>query len=145
MTTQQQNIAPSDGENYLNTRDFVAYLDEWNISKPFNHFVIDDFLRNDVITDVVKEFPDFDNESWKLYNNAIEIKKLLNHWDKFGPQTYRLFQYLNSREFISKLEALTQCELYADFGLNGGGLHTHKQGGKLNMHLDYSIHPKLND
>jgi len=102
-------------------------------------------LRNDVITDVVKEFPDFDNESWKPYNNAIEIKKVLNNWDKFGPQTYRLFQYLNSREFISKLEALTQCELYADFGLNGGGLHTHKQGGKLNMHLDYSIHPKLND
>ena len=31
-----------------------------------------------------------------------------------------------------------------DIGLNGGGWHIHKTGGKLNMHLDYSIHPKLN-
>jgi Rps23 Pro-64 3,4-dihydroxylase Tpa1-like proline 4-hydroxylase len=24
-----------------------------------------------------------------------------------------------------------------------GGLHTHARGGKLNVHLDYDIHPKL--
>jgi glutamyl-tRNA synthetase len=28
--------------------------------------------------------------------------------------------------------------------LHGGGLHCHKAGGKLNTHLDYSLHPKLN-
>jgi hypothetical protein len=33
--------------------------------------------------------------------------------------------------------------LYADPGLNGGGWHTHSPGGKLNTHLDYSLHPKL--
>ena len=33
--------------------------------------------------------------------------------------------------------------MYPDFGLNGGGLHTHRSGGKLNAHLDYSLHPKL--
>ena len=30
-----------------------------------------------------------------------------------------------------------------DIGLNGGGWHTHKRGGKLNTHLDYSLHTKL--
>ena len=34
--------------------------------------------------------------------------------------------------------------LYPDQGLNGGGMHTHSNGGKLNYHLDYDIHPKLN-
>lgn len=34
-------------------------------------------------------------------------------------------------------------QLYSDNGLNGGGWHTHKRGGKLNTHLDYSLHPKL--
>ena len=31
----------------------------------------------------------------------------------------------------------------SDPGLNGGGLHIHTKGGKLNTHLDYSLHPKL--
>jgi len=33
--------------------------------------------------------------------------------------------------------------LYSDLRLNGAGWHIHKSGGKLNTHLDYSIHPKL--
>ena len=38
---------------------------------------------------------------------------------------------------------LDNTPLFADSGLNGGGWHIHKQGGKLNTHLDYSLHPKL--
>ena len=34
-------------------------------------------------------------------------------------------------------------KLYPDYGLHGGGYHIHKKGGKLNLHKDYSIHPKL--
>jgi Rps23 Pro-64 3,4-dihydroxylase Tpa1-like proline 4-hydroxylase len=136
------------GSNFLNTcylkeLNFQDYKKEWAESKPFNHIVIDNFLSKEVSEAVVREFPKFDSDSWRIYNNAIEIKKLLNHWDKFGEETYKLFNYLNSREFISQLETLTDCDLYADFGLNGGGLHTHKCGGKLNTHLDYSLHPKL--
>ena len=129
--------------NFLNAINLENYKKQWTESKPFNHIIIDNFLNAIISQDVAKEFPNFESDSWKLYNNAIEIKKLLNHWDKFGPQTYKLFNYLNSREFISQLEKLTDCDLFADFGLNGGGLHTHKRGGKLNTHLDYSIHPKL--
>ncbi|MBM4317734.1 MAG: 2OG-Fe(II) oxygenase [Deltaproteobacteria bacterium] len=129
--------------SFLNRIDIQNYKNEWAESKPFNHIVIDNFLSNRTIEAVVNEFPNFDSGFWRIYNNAIEVKKLLNHWDKFGAETYKLFNYLNSREFISKLEILTGCDLYADFGLNGGGLHTHKRGGKLNAHLDYSIHPKL--
>ena len=33
--------------------------------------------------------------------------------------------------------------LIPDIGLHGGGLHFHPPGGKLNVHKDYSIHPKL--
>jgi len=139
------NIAPKNKveTSFLNPIDIQNFKNKWVESKPFNHIVIDNFLSNHTIEAVVDEFPNFDSESWRLYNNAIEVKKLLNHWDKFGAETYKLFTYLNSREFISQLELLTGCDLYADFGLNGGGLHTHKRGGKLNTHLDYLIHPKL--
>lgn len=127
----------------LNLSNIEALKNEWVMSKPFNHIVVEDFLDKQTAQAIVKEFPDFENDSWKLYNNAIEVKKLLNHWDKFGPETYRLFTYLNSHEFIAQLELLTECRLFPDYGLNGGGLHTHGQGGKLNVHLDYSIHPKM--
>jgi hypothetical protein len=50
---------------------------------------------------------------------------------------------LNSQALIQQLEVFTECNLYPDYGLNGGGLHSHSSGGKLNTHLDYSIHPKL--
>lgn len=126
-----------DNLNFMNLKTGFA------AAKPFSHVVIDNFLKKDIALEVASEFPDFNSEVWRVYNNAIEIKKLLNHWDKFGPTTYRLFNYLNSREFVSKLEVLTECELFPDFGLNGGGLHSHARGGKLNTHLDYSLHPKL--
>jgi hypothetical protein len=76
---------------YLNDINLLKYKNKWTESKPFNHIVIDNFLSNCIAEAVVKEFPDVDSESWRLYNNAIEIKKLLNHWDKFGPETYKLF------------------------------------------------------
>jgi Rps23 Pro-64 3,4-dihydroxylase Tpa1-like proline 4-hydroxylase len=119
------------------------FTDSFLGAEPYHHVVLDNFLREEIATAVAAEFPPFEHDAWRVYNSAIEVKKLLNHWDKFGPETYRLMCYLNSREFVEKIEALVGCRLYADFGLNGGGLHSHKRGGKLNVHLDYSIHPKL--
>lgn len=130
------------GVDLVNYPSFEPFVEQWR-AEPFDHVVLENFLTNETAEAVVREFPDFDSEDWRIYNNAIEVKKLLNHWDKFGPKTYRLFTYLNSPEFVKKLEVLVGCELFADFGLNGGGLHAHKRGGKLNTHLDYSIHPKL--
>jgi Rps23 Pro-64 3,4-dihydroxylase Tpa1-like proline 4-hydroxylase len=127
-----------------NTRyfDLSPYRQKWLTAHPFPHLILDDFLDSNVAFKIVDEFPSFGDESWRVYNNVLEIKKILNHWDKFGPYTYRLFDYLNSAQFISILEKIVDCRLYADPGLNGGGLHTHSAGGKLNVHLDYSIHPK---
>ena len=33
--------------------------------------------------------------------------------------------------------------MYPDYGLHGGGWHMHGTGGNLNVHKDYSVHPKL--
>ncbi len=136
-------VLTSNTEQYTTPRDYAALRERWQASQPFHHLVLDQFLREEILASVVAEFPDFDGDAWRRYENAIEIKKLQNHWDKFGPTTYRLFTYFNSRAFIDQLELLVGCKLYADYGLNGGGLHSHKRGGKLNTHLDYSIHPKL--
>lgn len=98
--------------------------------------VIDDFLSN--ADEIAEEFPDFSSNVWHEYNNSIEIKKTCNDWNAFGPATYRAITYLLSPEFCAKLG-----DVQPDYGLHGGGLHSHARGGKLNVHLDYDIHPKL--
>ena len=88
--------------------------------------------------------PDFDSDIWHEYGNAIEVKKFCNNWNAFPSLTYRAFSYLNSNDFVTFLgKTLFENDiLSSDFGLNGGGWHIHSRGGKLNTHLDYSLHPK---
>lgn len=114
------------------------------LNYPFYHQVIDNFLDLNKAKEIEKEFPDYNSNVWFYYNSPLENKKSCNNWYHFGPETYRTLCFLNSKEFISQLEKITGIKkLYPDIGLHGGGLHIHGTGGKLNVHLDYSIHPKL--
>ena len=113
---------------------------------PFDHVVIDGFFVTDFANKLAEEFPGFDSDIWLRYNNPIEIKKVCNDWNVFPRNTYSIFSYFNSPDWLNYLSTklLAGKPLYADNGLNGGGWHVHKRGGKLNTHLDYSLHPKLN-
>lgn len=122
---------------------WLPNFSSWESNEPFDHLIVDDFLPHDVLDGVVNEFPPFDNTVWYQYNNPLEVKRVHNNWNEFGPVTYKLFSYLNSDEFLTAVEFLPECALYPDPGLHGGGLHIHARGGKLNVHQDYSIHPKL--
>ena len=123
--------------------NFEALVDQFRSAEPYDHLVIDDFFSPEVAEGLVAEFPTFDSNVWWEYNNPIEIKKACNIWDKFPRVTYSVFDYLNSPEFVNRMSVLVGEQLYFDPGLHGGGWHTHRPGGKLNTHLDYSIHPKL--
>jgi Rps23 Pro-64 3,4-dihydroxylase Tpa1-like proline 4-hydroxylase len=110
---------------------------------PFPHVVIDDFFEPEVARALEQDIVPADDPLWMEYSNPIEEKRALNHWDRFPPVTYRVFAYLNE-EFLQPLRELTGLSsLSSDVGLHGGGWHLHGRGGKLNVHLDYSIHPKL--
>ena len=111
--------------------------------EPFDHLIIDDFFPDDIANKLYSEFPDFDDEVWFNYKNKIEDKKLLTDWRKFPKYTYQAFSFLNSNVVLDTLRNMTNCQLYADNGLHGGGWHIHANGGKLNPHLDYSLHPML--
>jgi hypothetical protein len=123
--------------------DWRGLRDSFQSAQPFPHVVIDDFFEPPVAEALERDIPAFDDASWWQYSNPIEEKRALNHWDRFPPATYRAFSYLNAA-FIPHLDELTGiAELRADVGLHGGGWHLHGRGGKLNVHLDYSVHPKL--
>lgn len=112
--------------------------------EPFDHWIIDDFFPLDKAQKITQNFPDYDDERWYFYENAIENKKTLQHWLRFPPEIYQILQDLCSNDFIEFIKSMTGIEkLYPDYGLHGGGLHIHGRGGNLNIHKDYSIHPKL--
>lgn len=130
---------------FVNPERIAAAFNSFRAAWPFDHVVIDDFFEPETAAALSAEFPASDSEVFNgRYENAIEIKRTCNIWDRFGPVTYTVLHYLNSPEFVSMLARATGNDrLYADPGLHGGGLHTHPPGGMLNVHLDYSLHPKL--
>lgn len=130
---------------FINKRALIKSLENFNGALPFNHCVIDNFFKKNIALSLEKEFPNFNSNIWHQYNNPIEVKKVCNDWNIFPKLSYQVFAYLNSSDFISIIESSLSegIKLFSDIGLNGGGWHIHARGGKLNTHLDYSIHPKL--
>jgi len=130
---------------FIDKNNLLKSLDTYAKEGPFDHCVIDNFFPKKIAKELEKEFPSFNSEIWHKYENAIEIKKTCNNWNVFPPLTYQVFNFLNSEEFTSLIskKILKDKKLFSDVGLNGGGWHIHKKGGKLNTHLDYSLHPKL--
>lgn len=110
---------------------------------PFDHIIIDNFLDASIASKLSEEFPDFNSHLWHDYNNVLEVKKTMNFWDRFPPTTYEFFWTLCSKEFTDVISEKFNANLLADIGLNGGGWHIHGNGGKLNVHKDYSLHPKI--
>ncbi|XDZ70233.1 2OG-Fe(II) oxygenase [Alphaproteobacteria bacterium LSUCC0744] len=128
----------------INTDALKNAAEEWLEATPFPHFHVDNFFEPNIAEQLEAEMPDFNSDVWHEYGNAIEVKKVCNNWNAFPSLTYQVFAYLNSNDFVTFLgKTLFENDiLSSDFGLNGGGWHIHSRGGKLNTHLDYSLHPK---
>lgn len=126
--------------------DWERLREEFLNAEPFNHVVIDNFLVSEIADIVSEEFPCIDDPSLYSLKNPLENKRTLNVWDKFPPTTYKLFNLFGRDEFLTILRNFLQTEhIWFDYGLNGGGWHLHGRGGNNNIHLDYNIHPKLNE
>ncbi len=128
---------------YINIDQVVAKIRDFKDNKPFSHTIVDNFFKEETAIAASNSFPAYDSEKWHVYKNAIEHKKTMNNWNEFNALQYKIFLELNSPQFVAILEELTNNKLFTDSGLHGGGLHIHSDGGNLNPHLDYSIHPKV--
>ena len=134
-----------DISDFIDVENLKSKIAEYGTNPPFDHVIIDGFFHENIAKELEKEFPEFDSEIWHGYENPLEIKKLCNTWNSFPTVTYKAFSLLNSKSFVEILSTnlLSGKDLFSDSGLNGGGWHIHKKGGKLNTHLDYSLHPKM--
>ncbi len=126
----------------INFKKIETALKKFKNNQPFDHCVVDGFFDLKTARLIEKDFPNYEDPVWFEYNNPLEHKKALNDWNKFPALTYKVFMILNSPKMIKLLEKYIGVNLFPDSGLHGGGWHMHGQGGNLNPHFDYSIHPK---
>ena len=130
---------------YINFINLNRSLNNFTSKKPFPYTIVDNFFKKNIAIKLSKEFPDYTDKSLHEYKNYCEIKKSSNNWNLFPPLTYKIFSILNSNS-ITKIisKKLRIGKIFADYGLNGGGWHLMNNAGRLNPHLDYSLHPKIN-
>jgi len=130
-------------QNYL--KDLaIKHSQAYSQAQPFPHIVIDNFLPEFVLEDVLKEFPKVDSIDWQKFDAPTEKKLATKHEQQIGDNTSLLLYQLNSSVFINFLETLTGIDgLIPDPHFVGGGLHQIERGGYLKMHVDFNQHTKL--
>jgi len=124
--------------------DFNKLSSEFQNAEPFPHVVIDNFFPPELAEELAASFPSFGEDFWYVYKNPIEDKLACNIPEHMPTRINEVLGELNKDQFLKSLTDLTGIEdLKADHGLHGGGMHCIKKGGKLDIHIDYSIHPTL--
>lgn len=124
--------------------DIPELHDEFINAKPYEHVIIPNFFKEDVAKQLIHEFPDPKDPSfsWKHYDNPIEQKYALNEFTESLPHTQCVFNTLQSDAVVDYISKITGIEkLESDPYFHGAGIHAYPTRGKLDMHLDYSIHP----
>ncbi len=117
--------------------------EQYQGASPFPHIVLDDFFPTDVEAAAEAEFPPFDASVWLSYTHVNERKFANKDSTTWGPTLKLILSDLQSPRFVQFLRDLTGIEtLIIDESLEGGGLHQTARGGFLNMHADFTVHPK---
>ena len=114
-------------------------------AEPFAHIVLDNFLPEHLINDVLKHFPQELTGAEVLYEKGYKglHKRQINPND-CDPYIKSVFNFFNSAPMLQFFESLTSIEgLIPDPYFTGGGLHETKKGGLLGVHADFRINKKL--
>jgi Rps23 Pro-64 3,4-dihydroxylase Tpa1-like proline 4-hydroxylase len=105
------------------------------INDPFPHVIIDDFIPVVEIDNILAEWP-------KKMGSISKDTSIKRFSTRLPTAAKRLVRWLNSKEFIARLESITGIpNLIPDKKLRGGGLHEIRRGGFLGMHVDFNQLP----
>ena len=142
LTQRLQNKKSFFG-NWINNLDQLK--EDFQQNKPFEHIIIPNFLNEEFANQIFDNFPeDIDTSEWHKYYNPIELKYAKDNLDNFPRLIKKYFYILGMPEIISLFTSLSSIDnLEFDPYLHGAGLHLHPRNGRLDLHLDYEKHPKL--
>ena len=114
-------------------------------ASPFPHIVLDNLFKNEVLNNILNEFPNNLDVIGNNFNNKVEKKLSINNTKLLSSETNNFINFLNSQNFINFLQHLTDVKekLIPDPYLIGGGLHELRNEGYLNIHADFNLHPSM--
>ena len=138
-STLQFKLDPEYLDN-LATKYHQQYMD----AKPFPHIIIDDFLPEYVLNEILEEFPKPEQIKWQSFQTQNEKKLASTSELQMGDKTRLLLYQLNSSIFVNFLEKLTGIDgIIPDPHFIGGGLHQIEKGGFLKIHVDFNKHKQM--
>jgi hypothetical protein len=109
---------------------------------PFPYTYFDNFFNEEMLEQVLAEFPDLNKQPSIKYNDPDQVKLASNNEERFGEVTKMFMHYLNSAPFLNFLSELTGIKnLIPDPYFLGGGHHQILPGGFLKIHADFNKHP----
>lgn len=128
-------------EMHAHAREYARTYQE---AIPFPHVVLDNLFPDEVLENILKEFPQ-NTEEWNTYSDTKQDKKFsCEDVDRMGPHTRQFLYECNSSLFIGFLELLTGITgLIPDPHYRGGGMHQTIHGGHLGIHADFNIYKRL--
>jgi len=110
---------------------------------PYPHIAIDHFLTQKSAQTILDNFPRVTDNVWTHYVHFNEKKHGLTQKEYFPESVQQLVNEMSQPQFIKWLETLTGIDnLMPDPELEGSGLHQTLHGGYLNIHADFTSHPK---
>ena len=122
-----------------------TFKNDYINANPFPHIFLDNFFNEKSLDLLIENFPKSSNEYSSQFDNKSEKKLTLNNPRQFSDENNNFINFLNSFIFTNFLQVITNIDetLVPDPYLIGGGLHELKNGGFLNIHADFNIHPKM--
>lgn len=128
--------------DWINDGDRLA--EEFRQGDPFPLLVIDDFLDVQTADGLLAEFPKPDAMP-KSRDYVFGDKHELSSVAEQGPTSRALYDALMGEQFRSFICALTGKDLFVDPAFHGGGFHQSANGGFLETHVDFNMHPLHDD
>lgn len=124
--------------------DPAALREQYVNARPFPHIVLDNLFPNEVLEEVLDDFPRPEEIAWRKFDNPTEKKLGYWHENPLRPRIQLFLYEMNSAPLLQFLEALTGIEgLVSDPYYGGAGPHQIERGGFLKVHVDFNWHPLL--
>ncbi|MCI0673179.1 MAG: 2OG-Fe(II) oxygenase [Myxococcaceae bacterium] len=118
---------------------------DYAAARPFPHTIIPAFVADPwPLYRAMEDFPQVWQQDLYRYDNALERKLAQDQLTRLKPAVAHVLQDMNGPHFLRFLERLTSISgLIPDPYYRGGGAHLIQPGGKLDVHVDYNVHPHL--
>ena len=124
--------------------DPSALREQYVSAQPFPHIVLDGLFPDEILEEVLADFPRPDEIAWRRFENATEKKLGYWHESQLRPAIQLFLYEMNSAPMLQFLEALTGIQgLVSDPYYGGAGPHQIECGGFLKVHVDFNLHPLL--